>query len=129
MFIAVIFELFPFLLTFFVFTFSFSLILVIMDTKNGDDEEFRGVIKFMRAFIQTFRTQLGDLQIAEIDGNLIRTLEIIILWACWFFNILIMCVIMLNLLIAEVGAIYDRVKKQRIATIYHTKSYINQMIF
>ena len=56
MFIAVIFELFPFFLTFFVFTFQFSLILVIMDTKNGDDEEFRGVIKFMRAFIQTFRT-------------------------------------------------------------------------
>ena len=64
MFIAVIFELFPFFLTFFVFTFQFSLILVIMETKNGDDEEFRGVIKFMRAFIQTFRTQLGDLQIA-----------------------------------------------------------------
>ena len=129
MFIAVIFELFPFFLTFFVFTFQFSLILVIMDTKNGDDEEFKGVIKFMRAFIQTFRTQLGDLQIAQFEEDNHSLLEINIIWMSWFFNILIMCVIMLNLLIAEVGAIYDRFKSQRIATIYHTKSYINQMIF
>jgi hypothetical protein len=37
-----------------------------------------------------------------------------------------MCVIMLNLLIAEVGAIHDRVQSQRVATIYYTKSQINQ---
>jgi hypothetical protein len=51
MFISVIFEITPFFMTFFVFTFLFSLILVIMHTQNGDDEEFKGVTRFIRAFI------------------------------------------------------------------------------
>ena len=51
MFITVIFELTPFFITFFVFTFMFSLILVIMESKNGEDDEFVAVIPFVRAFI------------------------------------------------------------------------------
>jgi hypothetical protein len=50
-FIAVIFELIPFFVIFFVFTLMSSFTLIIMDSKNGDDEEFLGANNFIRAFI------------------------------------------------------------------------------
>jgi hypothetical protein len=55
-------------------------------------------------------------------------IEIAILWVSWFLNIILMLIIMLNLLIAKVGAVHDRVEEQRDAIVYLIRSQINQLV-
>jgi hypothetical protein len=49
----------------------------------------------------------------------------LLIWIIWMTNVFLMLVIMLNLLIAQVGQIYDRVMAQGKSIIYKERAELN----
>ena len=52
-------------------------------------------------------------------------LTIIILWCIWYLNVFVMVIVLLNFLIAEVSATYEKVKEQGDKIIYSKKAELN----
>lgn len=58
-----------------------------------------------------------------------KPIALSIIWIFWFINMFIMLIVMLNLVIAEVGQIYDKVMSQGKSSIYKQRADLNKMIF
>ena len=64
MFTSVIIELIPLMMAFVMFTIVFSLISIVMQVnvdEGEDNDDYRGVVLFMKSLIQTFRISVGDI--------------------------------------------------------------------
>ena len=72
-----------------------------------EDNDYQEVPKFLRLFLQTFRNAIGDLTVSKYgawannnNNWFARQIAITIVWIFWFFNVLGMLIILINLLIS-----------------------------
>ena len=139
MFIKIIGQLTPFLLMFMSSTFLFTLIIVIMEA-DVDDGDYPNIVKFLRIIISTFRISIGDVQVFTYgpwenkegaDNDFIRaqSFAIVIIWMSWFINLIIMMIIIVNLLIAVVGTIYEDVMSKKDILVLKQRHEMNLIIF
>ena len=57
-------ELIPFFLAFIMFTFAFSLVVIIMEADSDSvDDDYKNIPRFVRVIIQTFRISIGDISV------------------------------------------------------------------
>jgi hypothetical protein len=57
-------DLIPFFLAFIMFTFAFSLVVIIMEADSDSvDDDYINVPRFVRVIIQTFRISIGDISV------------------------------------------------------------------
>ena len=148
MIISVFTDLVPFFVIFAVFVLLFSLVIEIMGADISDYGDngavYIGLPKFAKIMIQIFRNSIGDIAIVDYGVWNPRENQIIdpddpncdypdaeqgvalaVLWVCWFVNIFLMLIIILNFLIAEVSQTYDRVKGSGKMFLYQKKCEIN----
>jgi len=63
---------------------------------------------FQKTILQTFRTSVGELgmptynNILKREDSIFKTINIVLIWFCWFIQTFFMLVIMLNFLIAVI---------------------------
>jgi hypothetical protein len=138
MFIQVIGELIPFFMAFIMFIFIFGICLVLMQVDVENQDDYTGINIFARLIIQTFRISCGDIRIYDYSNwttynpkpfDSTQTIAMFLIWIIWITNVFLMLVIMLNLLIAQVGQIYDRVMAQGKSIIYKERAELNQQVF
>jgi len=145
MFIQVLSDLMSFITLLIVLLVFFSVLLLIMgaDVSDADYPNF-DKNDFVRMGLQILRNSLGDIDVmdtgslmgndpldedAEVESTLDNNIALVIIWAAWFLNLLVVCIVLLNLLIAEVNQTYDRVKSSGTIFLYRGKSDVNLMTF
>ena len=123
----------------------FSVLLMIMgaDVSDADYPNF-DKNDFVRMSLQVLRNSLGDIDVvdssrwlgqdpldedAEVENTFDNAIAIVIIWAVWFLNLLVVCIVLTNLLIAEISQTYDRVKSSGTMFLYRGKSDVNLMTF
>ena len=119
MIMQVILDIIPFLIVFLIYIIFFTLVVVTLDAEV-DNEDYPNIHPVLAISIQIFRNSIGDISAFKYerwapDGEtkfLSHNLGILLIWFFWFYDILIMLVILLNFLIAEVSQTYDRVESQ-----------------
>lgn len=101
----------------------FSLQYANLNVEFGDDDgDYSSVPPWVVIVLNTFRTSIGDVQMAgygkwEEERDLgdaeadpvkkyMASLMILLLWMFWFMNIALMCIILMNFLIAVISDSY-----------------------
>lgn len=57
-------DLIPFFFSFIMFTFAFSLVVIIMEADSDSvDDDYKNIPRFVRVIIQTFRISIGDISV------------------------------------------------------------------
>jgi tRNA A-37 threonylcarbamoyl transferase component Bud32 len=85
--------------------------------------------------LQTFRTAIGELgmpmysEILAKDDTVFKSINIALIWICWFTQTFFMLVIMLNFLIAVITSTYERVMNYQKIISYMHKAELNHEIF
>lgn len=128
MFLEVIVDIYPFMQVFAWVIFIFATFFAIFEIRpcedglsgfkcNGDEDSYPGLQRFVMMYITTFRESVGDINAPNYESWLDRmednpktsTVAIYTIWVVWFLNVFVTLIVMLNFLIAEVGATYARV--------------------
>ena len=82
-------------------------------------------------FLQTFRTAIGELgmpmygNILAKEDSIFKSINIALIWICWFFQTFFMLIIMLNFLIAVITSTYERVMNYQKIISYMHKAELN----
>jgi hypothetical protein len=131
-------DLIPFFTVFFMYVFLFALISIIMEA-DFDDNDYQEVPIIVRIFLQTFRNAIGDLTVQRYgawakespdkSNSFARAVAITVIWIFWFFNVLGMVIILINLLISQVGSTYSTVLEQGTQFLLLQKAELNQHVF
>ena len=85
--------------------------------------------------LQTFRTAVGELgipkysKILQMEDSVFKSLNIALIWICWFMQTFFMLVIMMNFLIAVITSTYERVMNYQVIISYQHKAELNDEIF
>jgi hypothetical protein len=126
-------DLTPFIVSYLVFLFVFTVCFVVLKMElDPEVDGAEGLTYFQKMLLQTFRTAIGELgmpvysDILAKEDSLFRTMNIFLIWACWFSQTLFMLVIMLNFLIAVITSTYERVINYQIIISYMHKADLNQ---
>lgn len=127
MLVEVFYDLRPFMLMLTLNIYIFSLINYIMESSVGS-EDYLGLNIFMYNFIYLFRLAVGDFQIQEYgpwyntekpeENGALSNLALTVIWFFWVANIFTTSIILLNFVIAEVSATYERVRESGEIFIY-----------
>jgi len=111
MIIAIISEMFYFVVALIIAIFAFANTFFILGRNaRGDNDNFAGS-NVWDAFIFSYRMGLGDF---DTDG--FATKDEVLVWIFWFLNTLIILIILLNLVIAIMGDTFDRVQETQVST-------------
>ena len=110
-----------------------------MQTEVDGNEDYPGLTVLLKSVIQKFRISVGDVSVDKYDKwentdptkspEIASQIAIAIIWFFWFMNIYFMLIIMLNLLIAQVSQIFEKVMTQGKQSIYKERAQLNKLVF
>ena len=127
-----------------IFIFVFSIFQIILGLNVADNgSEYPGLHPYIRKLIQTFRVSIGDLKVNDYSewaddpnatdnlsfSSTVRNVIVTITWCFWILDIYLILVVMLNLLIAQVGQIYDQIMSQGETIIYKERAQLNLKVY
>ena len=92
--------------------------------------DYPGLNNFMQLAIISFRNSIGDIQIAgysklQGEDTPLSWMLIIVIWVFWFMNIGLMCIILMNFLIAVISESYTNVSESKTQYVYKDKADMN----
>jgi len=92
--------------------------------------DYPGLNSFAQLALITFRNSIGDVQIAaysslQTENTPLSWGIIIMIWFFWFLNIGLMCIILMNFLIAVISESYSTISGSKTQYVYKDKADMN----
>lgn len=111
----------------------FSVLFIVAGNKLSE-KEYDNLNEFWASDIYTYRNSVGDLQLPDasfwIDREeaapLVSGSMAVLLWFLWFLNNLLLCILMLNFLIAIISQSFERMMEQQLVTNYGHRIEFNR---
>lgn len=131
-----VYDLIPFIISYLIFLILFTVCFVVLDMEiDPEVEEAENMTYFQKMLLQTFRTAIGELgmpvypRILHRPPSIVKTVNITLIWICWFSMTFFMLVIMMNFLIAVITSTYEKaINYQKIISYMH-KAELNLEVF
>lgn len=148
MFLEVIYDISPFMEVFLWLIAILAFFFIIFDVKpcqddlsgfscTGEDDDYPGLERYFMMFVKTFRESTGDLVAPNYEtwenkkdyDPKTSNVAIYFIWLVWLLNIFFTLIVMLNFLIAEVGATYNRVVGLGQKNHYKQAANVNKKVY
>jgi hypothetical protein len=129
-------DLIPFIISYMIFFMVFTICFVTLRMEVDPEVDLvENLSYFQKMLLQTFRTAIGEVampmygKIMAKEGSIFNSIHIILIWICWFVQIIFMFIIMLNFLIAVISSTYVRVLNYQKIISYVHKAELNVETF
>ena len=126
-------DLIPFLVTYMLFLTIFAMLYTVL--RMEPDPETAGIQNtpdFVIILLVAFRNAIGEVglptysEVAGKDDSIFKSINILLIWATWYFQTFFLLVIMLNFLIAVIQSNYNKVINFQEMISYQHKAELNE---